>query len=174
MYNDKLEGAMPNEPQSSDFMVLDYAGIPTDNAGTPPAPLPDWPLDANGNLHEPPPVSRYPRIEQALKLNMMTGRQRLADVYGTAEEKGPGDSMPADMVNLPPHYARFKIEPIRFIGENKLDWFQGNIIKYVTRWDAKNGLEDIAKVIRYANMYHRYIAGDPDWWKAGHEEDFKS
>ena len=78
-----------------------------------------------------------------------------------------------DMVNLPPHYARFKIEPIRFIGENKLDWFQGNIIKYVCRHDAKNGMEDIAKVRRYALMYERYLSGDADWWRAGKPEDFK-
>lgn len=77
-----------------------------------------------------------------------------------------------DMVNLPPHYARFKIEPIRFIGENRLDWFQGNIVKYVLRHDAKNGLEDIAKVRRYALMYERFLSGDEDWWRAGKPEDF--
>lgn len=78
-----------------------------------------------------------------------------------------------DMVNLPGHYARFKIEPIRFIGENKLDWFQGNIVKYSLRHDAKNGLEDIRKCIRYANMYLLYLQGDPDWWKAGKPEDLQ-
>lgn len=79
----------------------------------------------------------------------------------------------ADMVNLPNHYARFKIEPIRFIGDNKLDWFQGNIVKYVLRHDAKNGTEDIRKAIRYGQMYLLYLMGDPDWWKAGKPEDLK-
>lgn len=73
--------------------------------------------------------------------------------------------IPADNVNLPKHYARFKIEPIRFICENKLDFFQGNIVKYTLRHDAKNGQEDLDKVIRYATMYKAYLAGDPDWWK---------
>ncbi|WP_292634031.1 DUF3310 domain-containing protein [Mesorhizobium sp.] len=84
-----------------------------------------------------------------------------------------GVASPSDMVNLPPHYARFKIEPIRFIAENKLDWFQGNIIKYVMRHDAKNGSEDIRKTIRYANMYLLFLQGDPDWWMAGKPEDFQ-
>lgn len=88
----------------------------------------------------------------------------------TAEARGVAK---ADMVNLPPHYARFKIEPIRFIAENKLDWFQGNIVKYVLRHDAKNGSEDIRKTIRYANMYLLFLQGDPDWWMAGKPEDFK-
>lgn len=72
----------------------------------------------------------------------------------------------ADMVNLPDHYARFKIEPIRFIVENRLDWFQGNIVKYQLRYDAKNGAEDLAKARRYAEMQRRFHEGDPDWWKA--------
>lgn len=72
-----------------------------------------------------------------------------------------------DMVNLPQHYARFKIEPIRFIGENGLDWFQGNIVKYTLRHDAKNGLEDLKKARRYVDMYIAFKAGDPDWWKVG-------
>ena len=33
-----------------------------------------------------------------------------------------------DMVNLPPHYARFPIEPIRFAVENGLNFLQGNEI----------------------------------------------
>lgn len=74
---------------------------------------------------------------------------------------------PKDNVNLPDHYARFKIEPVHFIGENKLDWFQGNVVKYVCRHDAKNGVEDLKKAIRYLQMYIKYLEGDADWWKRG-------
>ncbi|GJE18771.1 DUF3310 domain-containing protein [Methylobacterium marchantiae] len=70
----------------------------------------------------------------------------------------------ADNVNLPAHYARFKIEPMRFCIENGLNPFQFNIVKYTCREDAKNGLEDIRKVIRYAEAWHDYKMGDPDWW----------
>lgn len=74
---------------------------------------------------------------------------------------------PKDTVNLPDHYARFKIEPVNFIGENKLDFFQGNIIKYVCRYDAKDGLKDLEKAARYLQMYMKYLSGDADWWKRG-------
>jgi hypothetical protein len=71
-----------------------------------------------------------------------------------------------DNITLPNHYARFKIEPINFIGENKLDWFQGNVVKYTCRHDAKNGIEDLRKAIRYLEMYIEYLQGNKEWWKA--------
>jgi len=43
------------------------------------------------------------------------------------------------------HYIRFKIQPLEFIGRNKLGFLEGNIIKYVCRYDLKNGLEDLKK-----------------------------
>lgn len=70
---------------------------------------------------------------------------------------------PQDNVVLPNHYARFKIEPITFICENKLDFFQGNIVKYVCRHDAKNGIEDLKKAKRYLEMYIKYLQDDPTW-----------
>jgi hypothetical protein len=70
-----------------------------------------------------------------------------------------------DNVVLPKHYARFNIEPVRFICENNLNFFQANIIKYILRWDAKNGMEDLQKAKRYLTMFIKFVAKDPDWWK---------
>lgn len=73
-----------------------------------------------------------------------------------------------DMVNLPKHYARFAIEPIRFICENSLDFMRGNAVKYILRCDAKNGREDLQKARRYLDMFERFhFDKDPDWWKIG-------
>lgn len=49
----------------------------------------------------------------------------------------------------PSHYSRFKIQPIDFCSVNKIDFLAGNIIKYVCRYDAKNGLEDLEKAKTY-------------------------
>lgn len=77
------------------------------------------------------------------------------------------DNLTRDNVNLPEHYRQFKLEPIMFIGENGLDWFQGNIVKYALRHKLKNGKEDLLKVIRYAQMYIlKEYDGSQDWWKA--------
>lgn len=147
---------------------LDGAGIPSayDDA--------DW---AKHGLHDA--TSSLRQTQQTLRRGLEDGTIKRQDAVeeqfslnlATAVSRGVATSK--DMVNLPPHYARFKIEPIRFIAENKLDWFQGNIIKYVMRHDAKNGSEDIRKTIRYANMYLLFLQGDPDWWMAGKPEDFQ-
>ena len=50
------------------------------------------------------------------------------------------------------HYKEFKIQPIEFITKNKLSFIQGNIIKYVCRFDKKNGNEDIDKAIHYCEL----------------------
>jgi hypothetical protein len=68
-----------------------------------------------------------------------------------------------DAVTLPPHYTRWKIEPIYFIEENEMPFWMGNIIKYVTRADAKNGIEDLRKARRYIEMKIKQLEGDPEW-----------
>lgn len=73
---------------------------------------------------------------------------------------------PRDNVNLPRHYARYKIEPVRFLMENEADPFQFNIVKYAMRWEEKNGVEDLRKMLRYGEMYLKKVLGDPDWWKS--------
>ena len=50
------------------------------------------------------------------------------------------------------HYKYFKIQPIEFITANKLSFIQGNVIKYICRYDKKNGKEDIDKAIHYCEL----------------------
>ena len=49
------------------------------------------------------------------------------------------------------HY-QIPIQPIDFIVKNGLGYREGNVIKYVTRHDKKNGAEDIRKAIHYLEM----------------------
>lgn len=50
------------------------------------------------------------------------------------------------------HYKGLKIQPIEYIHANGLDFFQGNMLKYLTRHKSKNGAEDLRKVIHYAQL----------------------
>ena len=50
------------------------------------------------------------------------------------------------------HYTRFKIQPIEFISKNNLSFIQGCIIKYICRFDKKNGIEDLDKIIHYCEL----------------------
>lgn len=47
------------------------------------------------------------------------------------------------------HYNNKAIQPIDYIMANKLDFCEGNVIKYVTRHKEKNGLEDLQKAKQY-------------------------
>jgi hypothetical protein len=48
----------------------------------------------------------------------------------------------------PKHY-QTKIQPIDFIQANNLNFCEGNIIKYITRYKEKNGKEDLLKARQY-------------------------
>ena len=51
------------------------------------------------------------------------------------------------------HYKDCKIQPIEYIYSNGLDFFEGNVVKYITRHRTKgDGEKDIRKVIHYAQM----------------------
>jgi len=68
---------------------------------------------------------------------------------------GHGDMTEKDLednVNHPKHYINGKIEPIDFINANAMDYLEGNIIKYISRYKFKNGIEDLHKAKFYLNM----------------------
>ena len=50
------------------------------------------------------------------------------------------------------HYSKNKIQPIDYILANDMDFVSGNIIKYVTRYKHKNGLEDLKKAKHYLEL----------------------
>jgi hypothetical protein len=50
------------------------------------------------------------------------------------------------------HYKDLKIQPVEYIEANKLDYFQGNVVKYVTRHRLKNKADDIRKAIHYCHL----------------------
>ena len=54
----------------------------------------------------------------------------------------------SDAVN-PKHYKTGKVEPIDLIDSMNLGFYEGNVVKYVARWKAKNGLEDLRKAQWY-------------------------
>ena len=49
------------------------------------------------------------------------------------------------------HYLT-SIQPIEYILANKLDFCEGNIVKYATRWKNKGGIEDLEKIKHYCDF----------------------
>lgn len=54
-----------------------------------------------------------------------------------------------DNVTSPPRYNYGNIEVIDYILDQDMDFLEGNIIKYVSRYKFKNGLEDLNKAKWY-------------------------
>jgi hypothetical protein len=50
------------------------------------------------------------------------------------------------------HYKKYKIQPSKFINENKLPFAEGNAIKYIVRHSDKGGKQDLLKAIHYIEM----------------------
>lgn len=50
------------------------------------------------------------------------------------------------------HYKEMAIQPVEFILANKLDFCEGNVVKYVSRWKVKNGIEDLRKARHYLDL----------------------
>lgn len=69
-----------------------------------------------------------------------------------------GDATEADMVNLPAHYTRFKIEPIRFGVENfGPGVLVAKIVKYASRYECKErprGPQEGAALLRHAHQVY--------------------
>ena len=62
------------------------------------------------------------------------------------------DVFPQDKQIGGSHYKFFTIQPFEFISKNELTFFQGNVIKYVCRYERKGGTEDIKKIIHYCQL----------------------
>ena len=75
------------------------------------------------------------------------GHNNLAAIDAFIKEKAEYEK-----VNHPKHYTSGKIECIDYINACKFDYIEGNIIKYVTRYKHKNGVEDLRKAEFYLRM----------------------
>jgi hypothetical protein len=58
------------------------------------------------------------------------------------------------------HYRDLKIQPTEYIVANKLGWCEGNIVKYITRHQVKGGINDLDKVIHYAELAKQLQYGE--------------
>lgn len=50
------------------------------------------------------------------------------------------------------HYKHMVIQPITYIMQNNLGYCEGNVVKYISRWRAKNGIEDLFKARHYIDI----------------------
>ena len=47
------------------------------------------------------------------------------------------------------HYVTLAMQPWDYIAANNLGYFEGNVVKYVSRWRDKGGVDDLRKAAHY-------------------------
>lgn len=70
-------------------------------------------------------------------IGLLAGRVKL-----TAKDKQVGGD----------HYKNLKIQPVEYIMANNLNYCEGNVIKYVTRYKQKGGIIDLEKAKHYIDL----------------------
>jgi len=84
---------------------------------------------------------------------MDKGRGERVDFLMKAKVMGGGTAVTAlDKQIGGGHYKDLNIQPIEFIHANNLPYIEGCVIKYITRWRNKNGVEDLEKIKHYIDL----------------------
>lgn len=59
------------------------------------------------------------------------------------------------------HYKDMKIQPVEYIHQNGIGFAEGCVIKYVSRWRAKGGVEDLKKARHFLDLLIEMEGGSP-------------
>lgn len=54
--------------------------------------------------------------------------------------------------NKTPKHYQLTIEPVEYIMANNLNFCEGNVVKYISRYKQKGGLEDLFKAKDYIDI----------------------
>ncbi len=93
------------------------------------------------------PVSR--ELYEENMRNRMAFRSPEAKVPSALDVQVAGD-----------HYKNMAIQPVQYIHRNGLGFCEGSIIKYVSRWRGKNGLQDLKKARHFLDLLIEMESGE--------------
>jgi len=68
------------------------------------------------------------------------------------------------------HYKDMAIQPSEFINKNKLQFAEGNSIKYICRHSLKGGKQDLEKAKHYIDMIIERDYGPQESWIDGYNK----
>jgi hypothetical protein len=81
-----------------------------------------------------------------------TWTQQEEEVMQQMLSKGANGTSALDVQVAGNHYKDLAIQPVEYIHANGIGYFEGNVIKYVSRWRAKNGIKDLEKAKHYIEL----------------------
>ncbi len=74
----------------------------------------------------------------------------MSELEVTPEEDEAFDALTKQVAGT--HYKDLPIQPVEYIHANAIGYFEGNVIKYVSRWRKKNGIADLEKAKHYIEL----------------------
>ena len=74
----------------------------------------------------------------------------ITEIPTTVEEDEAFDALSKQVAGN--HYKDLPIQPVEYIHANAIGYFEGNVIKYVSRWRKKNGIADLEKAKHYIEL----------------------
>ena len=90
------------------------------------------------------------RLRKKAKAVKVVQEKKTTDVVATPEEEEAFQAMTANAMQVGGnHYKGKAIQPWDYIASNNLGYLEGNIVKYVSRWQSKGGIEDLKKAMHY-------------------------
>lgn len=93
-------------------------------------------------------------LEACARIEKEPERRNMDSIHAESAQSGP------DIINHPAHYmSRTGLETIDVIESftDPVGWNMGNVIKYICRWQKKNGLEDLKKAEFYLKRLIRMV-----------------
>jgi hypothetical protein len=82
-------------------------------------------------------------------------KDRPLSIMNRIKEEKTAQDNPLDVQVGGDHYKDFEIQPIVFCMKNKLNACQSNVIKYVCRYNLKDGKKDLEKAKHYIELLIR-------------------
>lgn len=58
------------------------------------------------------------------------------------------------------HYKDRAIQPVEYMMSNELGYVEGAVVKYVTRWKYKGGIEDLKKAQHFLELLINFVERD--------------
>lgn len=89
-----------------------------------------------------------PRDTSSTAYHQHGGRPMKFEEVPAAEQRGE----PLDVQVGGTHYKGMAIQPFEYIHKNGIGFAEGCVIKYVSRWRAKGGVEDLKKARHFLDL----------------------
>lgn len=109
-------------------------------------------MEHDGKSKEMRYYLKYPVPEDYVKESETKEPEVSKHIYKTREIRAEKPASSRSVQIGGNHYVDMAIQPIDYIVKNNIGFLEGNVIKYVSRWKSKNGVEDLRKARHYLDM----------------------